>query len=211
MNESTNTMKATQSNAPSELISRLELMETMLQEGRQATVHWGWSFVLWGAAYLVAILWSSMLHSWKPWTITMVGTAVVSIVVGKLNRRGKPSTQSSRSISSIWTAVSIGLFLYTFGISGSGHFELHGFWASVEVLLGVVNFASAMILRWRVQFLVGLMWFSSALATCFVSSRHVLPILLADVVFGMIIFGLYLMYCERRDRKLSTLPSVSHA
>ena len=211
MNESTNTTKSTRPNSSNELISRLEVMETMLQEGRQATVNWGWSFVLWGAAYLVAIVWSSMLHSWKPWTITMVGTAIISMVVAKFTRQGKPCTQSSRSISSIWTAVSIGLFLYTFGISSSGHFELHGYWASVEVLLGIVNLASAMILRWRVQFLVGLMWFSSALATCFVSTGHVLPILIADVLFGMIVFGLYLMYCERRDRKLSTLPSVAHA
>ncbi|HUZ05462.1 MAG TPA: hypothetical protein VMU62_08885 [Acidobacteriaceae bacterium] len=199
----------TEQESKAELLARLDVMEAMMQEGRRSTVRWGWIFVLWGAAYLIAIGWSSFLPSWVPWTVTMVGTAIICSVIVTIKRRGKPTTQLARSVSAIWNGVGIALFVYSFGISISGHVELHSFWATVEVLFGTINFASAMILRWRVQFLIATLWFSSALATCFVSTQHVLPILIADTVLGMIGFGLYLMYLEHRDRRTST-TAVQH-
>ena len=42
-----------------ELKDRLNLIETMIAEGRRKTESWGWTFVLWGVAYYVAIAWSS--------------------------------------------------------------------------------------------------------------------------------------------------------
>ena len=43
-----------------DLKDRLSLIETMIAEGRRTTESWGWTFVLWGVAYYVAIAWSSM-------------------------------------------------------------------------------------------------------------------------------------------------------
>ncbi len=45
-----------------ELKDRLNLIETMIAEGRRTTESWGWVFVLWGVAYYVAIAWSA----WGP-------------------------------------------------------------------------------------------------------------------------------------------------
>ena len=42
-----------------ELTERLELIESMIAEGRRSTTRWGWSIVLWGVAFYVAIAWSS--------------------------------------------------------------------------------------------------------------------------------------------------------
>ena len=38
-----------------ELKDRLNLIETMIAEGRRTTESWGWTFVLWGVAYYVAM------------------------------------------------------------------------------------------------------------------------------------------------------------
>ena len=41
----------------------------------------------------------------------------------------------------------------------------------------------------------------SAVTTCFVATSLVLPILIFDTLVGFLGFGLYLMYCENRDRR----------
>ena len=41
-----------------ELKDRLNLIETMIAEGRRTTESWGWTFVLWGVAYYIAIAWA---------------------------------------------------------------------------------------------------------------------------------------------------------
>lgn len=64
-----------------------------------------------------------------------------------------------------------------------------------------------MVLRWRGQFLIALLWWASAIATCFVREALVIPILAAATLIGMIGFGLYLMYSERRDHR----TQVQHA
>ncbi len=42
---------------PTDLLQRVELMEQMIAEGRQATGRFGWLFVLFGAGYFVGIGW----------------------------------------------------------------------------------------------------------------------------------------------------------
>ena len=49
----------TASNEELELKDRLSLIETMIAEGRRTTESWGWTFVLWGVAYYVAIAWTA--------------------------------------------------------------------------------------------------------------------------------------------------------
>jgi hypothetical protein len=49
--------------------------------------------------------------------------------------------------------------------------------------------------------MIALLWWISAVATCFVSSPWITPILVFDTLIGFLGFGLYLMYCERRDRR----------
>ena len=38
-----------------DLKDRLRLIESMIAEGRRTTENWGWTFVLWGVAYYIAI------------------------------------------------------------------------------------------------------------------------------------------------------------
>ncbi len=50
----------TESRNPSqqELLERIEVIERMMRDGRRSVEYWGWTQVLWGTAYLVAIVWT---------------------------------------------------------------------------------------------------------------------------------------------------------
>ncbi len=86
-----------------ELVERLKLIENMIAEGRQRTARWGWSFVLWGVAYLVATAWSSGLVGgpmWVQqrlaWPITMITASVATGVVAGRMRKGQPPSTSDK-------------------------------------------------------------------------------------------------------------------
>jgi len=55
-----------------DLVQRIELMETMIAEGRQATMRFGWIFVLWGLIDLagMALEWERPNHVWN-WPVTI--------------------------------------------------------------------------------------------------------------------------------------------
>ena len=193
----------TEQETQQELLTRFELVERMVKEGRRSTEYWGWTFVLWGTAYLIAIAWSYWLRQPNiAWPVTMIAATVMTIIVASRKKRAKPQTPVSRAVGGIWTAVGTAIFIFCFAVGASGHFELHSYFATVEILLGVANFAVSMVLRWRAQFWIALLWWISAAATCFVGETLVIPILVAATLIGMIGFGFYLMYRERRDRRL---------
>ena len=194
----------TEQNGKDELLARLELIERMMVEGRETTANHGWVFLLWGAAFLVAIAWMTWLpHGGLAWAVTMPVTAIMSGILGRTMRHYNPRTPAAHAISGIWIAVSVALFLYTFSVTHSGHAEMHAFWAAVETLLGVANCASAIVLRWRAQMAVAILWFVAAAASCFVPGALLMPILVVAILIGQVGFGLYLMYLESRDRKMA--------
>lgn len=209
-------MNELRSESQSELLSRLDLIQAMVEEGRRITEYWGWVFVLWGAAYLIAIGWSywAQAPQWA-WPVTMIAATVLTVIFAVRKTRNKPRRGVGRAMGSIWLVLGISIFAYIFSVANSGHYEPHASTAAIEILLGMANGASALIIRSRVQLLIAVLWWASGIATCFVALGFVLPILLIDAVFGMIAFGIYLMACERRDRRLRAQtevhPGATHA
>jgi hypothetical protein len=192
----------TEQETQEELLTRFELVERMVKEGRRSTEYWGWTSVLWGTAYLIAIAWSYWLRQPNlAWPVTMIAATVLTVVLSSKKKRAKPQTPVSRAIVGIWTAVGAAIFIFCFAVGISGHAEMHSYIAAVEILIGVANCAVSMVLRWRGQFLIALLWWISGVATCFVAMRLVMPILVFDTLVGFLGFGLYLMYREHRDRR----------
>lgn len=187
----------------SELISRLELMEGMMEAGRQGTCNSGWIFVLWGLADVVAILWSARVSSWLPWPITMTTAWILTIVGSRWVQRDGANTAMGRAVSAIWLGLGIAMGLFCFSVAISRHFEPHSFQAAVAALLGAANFSSAIILRWKVQFAVAFMWWGSAISICFAPVSQVTSIFVGALLLGNVVFGLYLMYLEHRGRQLN--------
>src|ERR1035437_7409184 len=106
-----------------ELKDRLSLIETMIAEGRRTTESYGWTFVLWGVAYYVAIAWSSLCRYGLAWPITMISACVLMalIVWLKQSKRGyKPETTKSRAIWATWISMAISMFVLLDALGFSG-------------------------------------------------------------------------------------------
>ncbi len=189
---------------------RLHLIESMIQEGRRSTDYWGWTFLLWGVAYFIAIGWVSYLpHPQYGWPVVMIATAVAGMWIAQVKRRRhpQPKTTKSRALAGIWCATGLAIFIFAFAGAFSGHSEPHIFLAGIEILIGLANFASAFTLRWGPQFLIALVWWACGVASCMVALNHLIPVLVVGTLIGNIGFGLFLM----RREAVCRARQVSHA
>ncbi|HWA95166.1 MAG TPA: hypothetical protein VG844_11255 [Terracidiphilus sp.] len=184
-----------------ELRERLSLIEAMIAEGRRTTERWGWSFVLWGVAYYVAIAWTSFGKSEIAWPVTMIAAFVVTLALAARKMRGKTATTAGRAVGAVWRGVGISLFVVLFALSMGGHVEQHTFAAIVGGLLGAANSISSMILRWKMQFAVAVVWWAMAVAVSFGSDRVMEIAFLTALFFCQIVFGVYCMIAESRKCK----------
>jgi hypothetical protein len=184
-----------------ELKDRLNLIENMIAEGRRTTESWGWTFVLWGVAYFVAIAWSTWGRSTLAWPVTMVAASILTAVLVSRRRRSRPATTIGRAMGAIWTAMGISSFLLLFSLGMSGRFEFHLFVAIIGALLGMANATSSIILKWRLQFGCAVVWWATAVIGCFGSETQISIAFLAAIFLCQIVFGIYGMISESRERR----------
>jgi len=194
-----------------ELKDRLSLIETMIAEGRRTTESWGWTFVLWGVAYYVAILWAALGHSYLAWPVTMIAACMATGVVVSLKTRNQPSTKMGHAIGSIWAAVGISMFLLFLSLGISGRMDQHIMMAGVSSMLGIANAASSMILKWRMQFACALVWWALTVFACFGKGNALTVAFLAAIFFCQIVFGTYSMIRESRRRRQKGSQGAIHA
>jgi hypothetical protein len=186
-----------------DLLARLDLMETMIAEGRQATGRCGWIFVLWGLVDLAGMWleWERPYHRWNWPIVISAGMALQFIGFALLRRRGKrdccPSTQG-RAIGAVWSMMGATLTLYCFTGIFTHHAGGPAYLAAIFMVIGLAHAASAIILRWGVQGAVAALWWAGGLACFFVSGNWFVAIFCIEMLFGMIVFGLYAMWLERR-------------
>ena len=206
-----------------DLNERLALIESMIAEGRRSTESWGWVFLLWGAAYYVAIAWAAWgqgLSVWGAgyaeigsariglaWPVTMILAVIATLAIGMRRGRVSPATSLVRSIVSVWVASGIAMLILfpAFGISG--RLDQHSFVAIVAAMLGVANVASGLILRWKAQLACGIVWWVTSVAACFGSLAQLTVVFLSAIFLCQIVFGIYAMVLEsRRNRR-----EIAHA
>ena len=186
-----------------DLNERLKLIETMIAEGRRTTESWGWTFVLWGVAYYVAIAWATWGHSNLAWPVTMIVAAMLTALPISRRRQNQPETTVGRAIGAAWMAMGISLFTLLMSLAISGRYESHVFVAIIGAMLGTANATSSMILRWKMQFGCALAWWALAVAACFGSENVVTIAFLAAIFFCQIVFGIYCMIAESREARQS--------
>ena len=183
-----------------DLKERLALIETMIAEGRRTTESWGWTFVLWGVAYYVAMAWSTWGHSNLAWPVTMIAACVVMGALISRMTRSRPATTLGRAMSAIWIAVGTSMFVLLFSLALSGRYEPHVFVAIVGAMLGSTNAASSLILKWKMQFACAVVWWAAAVVACFGSATQTTAAFVAAIFFCQIVFGIYAMISESRRR-----------
>jgi hypothetical protein len=184
-----------------ELKAQLNLIETMMAEGRRSTESWGWTFLLWGVAYYVATAWATLGHSNWAWPVTMIAASVLTGVLGVRVSRGHPETTLGRAIGAVWTAMGVALFAVLVALGVSGHYDIHAYTAIIGAMLGAANGASSLILKWKMQSACALIWLGSGIAGCFGSDTQASIAFLAAVFFCQIVFGIYAMSRDARRRR----------
>ena len=184
-----------------DLSERLALIEEMIAEGRRTTESWGWIFVLWGVAYYVAIIGSGAMKNPLVWPVTMIGACILTVVVILAKRRDLPSTRIGHSIGSLWIAAGISMFLVFLALGTSGRIDQHIMVTVLGAMLGSTNAASALILKWRMQFACAAVWWACAVFACFGKGTQVTLAFLAAIFFCQIVFGVYAMLRESRRRR----------
>jgi hypothetical protein len=198
-----------ENNEELELKDRLSLIENMIAEGRRTTSSWGWVFVLWGVAYYVAIAWSSLGdigpiwgHSnYLAWPVTMIGASVLTCFLAVRKSGRQPATTIGRAISAIWVAMGISMFVLLFPLGMSGRTEQQVFIAVIATMLGSTNAASSMILKWWPQFACAVVWWLAAVASLLGGVTQSTIVFLVAIFLCQIVFGIYGMVCEARERK----------
>jgi hypothetical protein len=208
-----------------DLKDRLSLIETMIAEGRRKTESWGWTFVLWGAAYAAAIVFSNLgspLGSWTTfghreiaWPVTMIGALILMFLyvwAGSRKSANQAETTMGRAIFSIWIAMGVSMFLLLLAAGIGGRLDQQMFVAIIAAMLGMTNSASSMILRWRAQFLCALVWWILSVVSCLVTVGQSTIAFLTAIFLCQILFGGYGMISEARERKaMEEKSGAAHA
>ena len=185
-----------------ELKDRLSLIERMIAEGRRHTESWGWTFVLWGVAYYVALAWSAWGHTAWAWPVTMLTAVIITVVVASRKGGNHPETTLGRAIGSIWIALGVSMFVLFLALGLSGRLtDQHLFLAVVSAILGMANGASALILRWKVQFACAVVWWLASVVTCFDTDTQSTIVFVVAIFLCQIAFGVYGMIAEGQERK----------
>jgi fatty acid desaturase len=185
-----------------ELKDRLSVIESMIAEGRRRTESWGWTFVLWGLAYYVALAWSVWGHSAWAWPATMLTAVIVTVIVASRKGGNHPETTLGRAVGSIWIALGVSMFALFLALGLSGRLtDPHLFLAVVSAILGMANGASALILRWKSQFVCAVVWWVAAVATCFGTGTQSTIVFVVAIFLCQIVFGIYGMIAEGQERK----------
>lgn len=195
-----------------DLKDRLNLIESMIAEGRRKTESWGWTFVLWGVAYYVAIAWSYWGRAAIAWPVTMIAASILTGTLASRYASKSPETTIGRAMMAIWVGMGISIFLLMVALSISGRMETHIGVAIVCAMLGMTNATSSMILKWKMQFACAVVWWAAMIAALFVSEIQAGIIFLVALFFCQIVFGIYGMVAEsRRNRAIASRQGASHA
>jgi len=184
-----------------ELLDRIDLIERMVGEGRRTTQYWGWIFVLWGVGQLVALGWSS--YGGRPevaWPVTMIACGVLTTIGSwRMHARERAETYVSRALGSIWFSCGISISVLAFIGNPKGTFTAVSFIAAFFALMGFANFASGLVLHWRLQQGMGILWWAAAAVAMLAPAKFLGWTFVGMDVVGEILFGLYLMARERAD------------
>ncbi|HEY1895202.1 MAG TPA: hypothetical protein VGG62_02970 [Terracidiphilus sp.] len=191
-----------------ELKDRVALIECMIAEGRRSTESWGWTFLLWGVAYYVAIGWVALgqrLAIWGgnglAWPVTMIAAVVITMIIAFKKDNRQAETTVGRAVVSIWISVGISMLLLFPALSISRRIDEHGFVAIVAAVLAIANGASGMILKWRMQMACAVVWWLTSVAACFGSQAQLTAVFLGALFLCQIAFGAYAMILESRRKQ----------
>lgn len=185
-----------------DLKERIALIETMIAEGRKQTQSWGWTFLLWGVAYYIAMAWTAWgTRPALAWPVTMIAASIVTALSAARMAHSHPTTTLGRATGSVWLAVGISMFILLFALAWQRLLDQQIFMGIVAAMLGTANAASSLILKWKAQFVCTVVWWITC-AVCVVGTpRQSMLALVVAILICQIAFGIYAMSLDARRRR----------
>src|ERR1017187_6753275 len=188
-----------------ELVQRVELMASMIAEGRRFATRCGWIFALWGLVGLAAtgLLFfvpdSNWVGQWA-WPVCLVAGVVLTFVGRALQAREQSCGLNirSRTVEAVWGMMGLALAIYVSTAMVRHLTWQYSYIAALLIVGGMAHAISAFILRWRAQGVVAVIWWMGAIAVFFAhSQRDVQLVMFVEMGLGMTLFGLYAMMLHR--------------
>lgn len=94
------------------------------------------------------------------------------------------------------------MFMLFLALGVSGRLtDQHLFVAVMSAILGLANGASALILRWKIQFACAVVWWAVAVTTCFATDAQSKILFLVAIFLCQIVFGFHSHIAEAQQRK----------
>jgi hypothetical protein len=184
-----------------DLLQRLALMESMIAEGRRSTTRCGWIFVLWGLVDIAGMFWEWERSSYWIWpTVLGVGFAVMFAIQAMLKQGpARCANMEGRTVGAIWSMMGLATTLYVAAGMVRHLTWQYSYIAAIFMMIGLAHAISAMVLRWRAQGVVAALWWAGGIAMFFAhSGNEIFVVFPLEMFFGMVLFGLYGMWLDRR-------------
>lgn len=131
----------------------------------------------------------------------MAAAGAVTVVLASIKEGHETKTTLGRAVGSVWLALGISIFLLFVSLGVAGKLtDPHLFIALTSGMLGMANATSALILRWKVQFGCAIIWWATAIATCFGTESQATSVFLTAIFICQVAFGIYAMIRQRRAK-----------
>ncbi len=182
-----------------DLLARVSLMESLIEQGRASTRRWGEFAVLWGVGSLIAYVWNSVTGNWHSWLwLDAVAYPLEIVFWIRRQRQQRAVTQSMRFVNALWLFT--GLAMNLLGFTGIFSTLMSGRAINevVMLMMGTANLVSGSAFRWPLQFAIGVMFWSAAIASLFVDGWVYFSLYVAATFLGEVCFGIYLLMTERK-------------
>jgi hypothetical protein len=128
----------------------------------------------------------------------MIACGVLTVIGSRrMHAREGAETYVSRALGAIWFSCGISISVLAFIGNPKGTFTASSFLAAFFALMGFANFASGLVLRWRLQQSLGILWWAAAAVAMLAPDKFLGWTFVGMNVVGEILFGLYLMAKER--------------
>jgi hypothetical protein len=184
-----------------DVLARVSLMESLIEQGRASARRWGEFAVLWGTGSLIAYLWEAHTGNWHSWLwLDAVAYPLEAILWIRRWRQIRAITQSMRFVNALWLFT--GLSMNLLGFSGLFQTQMSGRAINQMVMLvmGTANLVSGTAFRWPLQIIIGAMFWGAAIAFLFVNGPFYFWTYVSATFFGEVCFGIYLLITERKNQ-----------
>ncbi len=121
-----------------DVLARVSLMESLIEQGRQGSRRWGEFGVLWGVGTLLAFVSSTLTRGdWHPWLwLNALAVPLTAVLLLRRMRMHRTITQTMRLVNALWLVTGVACTLAGFAACMSRQITHPAISETIFLLLG---------------------------------------------------------------------------